>query len=226
MYAEPVASRPMTARSTLYQHAGTSANTNFYYQLPNGIKGPLPADLVSKRTPANGANGFPQYRGPSGGQPTTPARPLSNSTDAEQVTISALSRSPAKNFETVVWQYEAPPSNNALFEEYADPSKVTKRWQVFSALFLMLGRSRKLPRINTGRLESSLGNNHLLRRYQVLKGSSVHCQKWVSIHTSTLLYNRTIIKTSMAENKRRTVSSRFLVIPQESSSSLLFILAI
>lgn len=122
MYAQSATSRPMTARATLYQNTGTTTNTNFYYQLPNGTKGPLPAELITKRA----ASGVSQHRGPGGGPSATPIRHSSSSTDAEQVTISALSRSPAKSVETVVWQYEAPSSNNAAHDEYADKYKVIK----------------------------------------------------------------------------------------------------
>lgn len=42
--------RPVTDRTTSHQNAYSASSSNFYYQLPGVVKGPLPAELITRRS--------------------------------------------------------------------------------------------------------------------------------------------------------------------------------
>jgi len=138
MYAGPTPSRPMTSRATSYPIANTTTASNFYYQLSGGTKGPLPAELISKRSTSSVTsnyqpNGVSYNRVPSGTmpfivqQPTTSAHNEMRLTDNPNTRVATAFRIPAKSLDTGLHQVDGFDYNSVTVDEYPDKFRVKKR---------------------------------------------------------------------------------------------------
>jgi hypothetical protein len=139
MYAGPVPSRPMTARTTTHQNTGTTttSSSNYYYQLPSNTKGPLPAELITRRPTSSFAshvlsNGTSHNRistgtGPLIAQQSNTIRNETKPNDNTNVRISTPLRAPAKSLDTGLHQLDGFNFDNVTLEEHVGRSRVTKK---------------------------------------------------------------------------------------------------
>jgi hypothetical protein len=138
MYAGPSSSRPLTARVTTHQNTGTTTTTssNYYYQLPSNTKGPLPAELITRRPTSSYStnilpNGTSHNRVSAGSgpfilqQPTTIRNEI-KSNDSTSVRIATPLRAPTKSLETGLHQLDGFNFDNVNLEEHPEKSRVTK----------------------------------------------------------------------------------------------------
>ncbi len=139
IYAGPTTpSRPMTSRATSHPNANTATASNFYYQLPGGTKGPLPAELISKRstsflTSNNLPNGVSYNRVSSGTspfivqQPTTSVHNEIRLTDTSNMRAATPLRIPAKSLDAGLHQVDGFDYNSVTVDEYPDKFRVKKK---------------------------------------------------------------------------------------------------
>ncbi len=135
MYAGPTPSRPMTARVTTHQNTGTTTtSSNYYYPLPNNTKGPLPAELITRRpTSSFIPNGTSHNRVSTGTgplivhQPPPPPPTIRTETkanDSTNVRISNPLRPPAKSVETGLHQLDGFNFDNVTLDDHPGRSRV------------------------------------------------------------------------------------------------------
>jgi hypothetical protein len=132
MYGGPTSSRPMTARMTTHQNTGTTTaapQSNYYYQISNNVKGPLPAELMTRRpTSSYVTNGASHNRVSTGSGPLIVQQPVSR-TDTKinentNVRISTPLRAPTKSLETVLQQADGFNFDNVQLDEYPERGRV------------------------------------------------------------------------------------------------------
>jgi hypothetical protein len=138
MYAGPSSSRPMTARITTHQHTGTTtaSSSNYYYNISNNTKGPLPAELITRRPTSSYStnilpNGTTHNRVSTGNgpfilQPSTTIRNEIKTNDNGNVRISTPLRAPTRSLETNLHQLDGFNFDNVTLDEHAEKSRVTK----------------------------------------------------------------------------------------------------
>ncbi len=138
-YAGPTPFRPMTIRGTAHQNSNTTTTTsNFYYQLPGGTKGPLPAELITKRATSllisnNPPNGLSHHRVLSGTgplitkQPSISIRNEIRSIDTANTRVSTPLRVPTKSFDTDLQQVDGFDYNNSTKDEHPNKFRVKKK---------------------------------------------------------------------------------------------------
>jgi len=137
MFAGPTPSRPMTARITTHQHTGTTTTTpssSYYYQLSNNTKGPLPAELITRRPTSSFTTNGTSYNRVSTGtgplivqQPTTTtmtARTETKGIENTSVRISTPLRVPTKSLETGLHQIDGFNFDNVTLDEYPGRTRV------------------------------------------------------------------------------------------------------
>jgi hypothetical protein len=133
LYAGPTPSRPMTSRAPSRQSSSTTTTSNFYYQLPGGTKGPLPAELISKRSTnslkpnevlpnrVSSRNGSLIIQ-----QPTTSIRNEIKSIDTVNTHVSTPLRVPAKSLDGL-HQVNGFDYDSVTIDEYPHKFKVKKK---------------------------------------------------------------------------------------------------
>lgn len=131
MYAGPTPSRPMTARVTTHQNTGTTTTTsssNYYYQLPSNTKGPLPAELISRRPTSSFASNILPNGTTSHNRVSTGTGPviLQKSNENPSVRISTPMRAPTKSLDTGLHQLDGFNFDNVTFDDHQGRSRVTK----------------------------------------------------------------------------------------------------
>ena len=139
MYAGPTPSRPMTARITTHQNTGTtttnpsSSSSNYYYQLSNNSKGPLPAELITRRPASSYAtNGTSHSRlstgtGPIIVQPQQQppsARIETKNIENTNVRISTPLRVPTRSLETGLHQVDGFNFDNVTLDDHPGRTRV------------------------------------------------------------------------------------------------------
>ena len=138
MYAGPTPSRPITARMTTHQNTGTTTGTStsagyYYHQLPGGTKGPLPAELITRRPTSSFApNGTSHTRVSTGTgplivqqpAPATITRTETKSNENTNTRISTPLRAPGKSSETGLQQIDGFNFDNITLDEYPGRSRV------------------------------------------------------------------------------------------------------
>jgi hypothetical protein len=136
----PTSSRPMTARGISHQNTGTTTTSNFHYQLPGGTKGPLPAELISRRPVSSyPSNGVSHNRVSSGTGPIITQQPISStrheirSTDNTNMRVSV----PAKSLDTGLRQLDGFNFNTVTIDEYPDKSRVNKKTRFLILLYFI-----------------------------------------------------------------------------------------
>lgn len=129
MYADSSATRPATVRSSAYAHSGLGGNVNGYHQGSNGTRGPLPAELITKRpsSTAVNQNRINTQSGPMIVHQTTTPRSTAQSVDSERTTASTAIRVVAKSLEIDVRQLEVIHDNHVGKDENVDRTKVNRR---------------------------------------------------------------------------------------------------
>jgi hypothetical protein len=154
-YAGPQSSRPMTSRATSHPYTNTGTTSNFHYQLPGGTKGPLPAELITRRPTSsfgsnNVLNGTSHNRVSSGPgplivqqqqqqqQPTTSIRNEMRSIDTASGRVAAPFRAPAKSLDTGLHQTNGFNLNSVTGDEYHHKSTVKKKRLLNSHFFFCL----------------------------------------------------------------------------------------
>jgi hypothetical protein len=132
LYNGSTPSRPTTARATAYQNTGTTTS-NFHHQSSSGTKGPLPAELITRRPISSfPSNGVSHNRVLSGAgplivhQPTTSTRNEIRSIDATNMRVSAPVHAPTKSLDTGLRQVDGFDFNSVAIDEYPDRSRVNK----------------------------------------------------------------------------------------------------
>jgi hypothetical protein len=147
MFAGPSTSRPMTARITTHHNTGTTtASPNYYYQLPSGTKGPLPAELITRRPTSSFVsnilpNGTSHSRVSTGNGPLIVQQPQQQQQQQQQTTkrnelksnengnvrLSTPLRAPAKSLETGLHQLDGFNFDNVTLGEHHEKSRVNKQ---------------------------------------------------------------------------------------------------
>ncbi len=130
MYAGQTPSRPMTPRVTTHQNTGTTTTTpssNNYYQLPSNTKGPLPAELITRRPTSSFAstilpNGTSHNRVSTGTGPHIVQQPTTNT----NIRIQTPLRAPAKSLETGLHQLDGFNFDNVILDDHHGRSRVIK----------------------------------------------------------------------------------------------------
>lgn len=135
MYAVATGSRPMTARVGTHQPTGPSAASNYYYQLPGGTKGPLPAELITRRPTSSFAanilpNGASHSRiststGPLIATPApTAIRTEIKSSENGTIRTSTPIRPSTKSLEAGLHQLDGFNFDNVTLDDHQERSKV------------------------------------------------------------------------------------------------------
>ncbi|CAF0840307.1 unnamed protein product [Rotaria sordida] len=136
--AEPIPSRPMTSRSIFHKNNGTITASNFYHQSTGGIKGPLPAELITRRpistlTSNKPSDGILHSRISSGNgplivqQPTTSIRNEIKSNNTSNTYVSTPLHIPAKSLDTGLHQFDEFNLNSGIIDEHPNKSRKSKK---------------------------------------------------------------------------------------------------
>ena len=122
--------RPVTARSaTPFVSNGINSNHIYYYNQNNGMKAPLPADLIHRRSTNKGTNSLQNQNRPMTNQLHT-QQAMIGTCDALKLNrhvseiISEMIQSPRKSVETDKGQINGVQSNGVGQKETSDKSKV------------------------------------------------------------------------------------------------------
>ena len=144
LYVSPApTSRPSTARITTHQNTGTTttpsvaAAANYYYhpQLSTNPKGPLPAELITRRpTSSFIPNGTSIHSRISTGtgplivpQATLPIKTQTRTNETNHARISTPLRAPAKSVDTGLHQIDGFNFDNVTLDDHPGKSKVKQR---------------------------------------------------------------------------------------------------
>jgi hypothetical protein len=126
LYTGPISSRPMTSRTTPRQNSGTTTSSNYYYQVSGGTKGPLPAELITRRPNiALTSNGIVHSRVSHGAGPLIVQQPT-RSLDIGNTRVSTPLYAPTKSLDTVSHQLDAFNFNMVILDEHYDKARVNK----------------------------------------------------------------------------------------------------
>ena len=219
MYAGPTPTRPMTARMTTHQHTGTTTSTStpsgYYYQLQNGTKGPLPAELITRRPTSSFApNGTSHARvstgtGPLIVQQPGPATITRTETKANENPSNRIStplRAPGKSTETGLQQIDGFNFDNIILDDHSGRSRV-RRLIVFSNNLDFAFRIQNLILINRRQLRRQpLGDHHPLPMHRRMNSIIEHYRKLVSIHKFRVLFNKIPINSHIYMIQYRMVT--------------------
>jgi hypothetical protein len=212
MYAGTTPSRPMTARMTTHQNTGTTttSSSNYYYQLSNNTKGPLPAELITRRpTSSYPTNSTSHNRVSTGSGPLIvqqqTARTDTKTNENTNVRISTPLRVPTKNLETGLHQIDGFNFDNVTLDEHPGRARVRNSISYLLSIFYFF-RQQKMTSINKHYQKQYLVNNHQLHVHQVLIINIVHYLKSVSIHKFKVLYNKILINYHIYMNQFQMVN--------------------
>ncbi|CAF1594563.1 unnamed protein product [Rotaria magnacalcarata] len=165
-YAEPTPSRPMTARVISHKNTGTATTSNLFYQLSGGMKGSLPAELITRRPTSSLAtnkpfNGASNSRISSGTGPVIVQQPTAfihnevRSNHIPNVHVSTPDRTPTKSPDTNLHQSDGSNFNSVTMEENFDGSRRFKKESNQPTIIKSTGR----PESPTSRTRSA-DNQH------------------------------------------------------------------
>ncbi|CAF4348203.1 unnamed protein product [Rotaria sp. Silwood2] len=143
IYAGTSSTRPMTARVTTHHNTGTTTATatatsssNYYYQLSANTKGPLPAELLTRRSTSSFAtnilpNSTTHNRVSTGTGPlilhqSTTIKNEIKSNDNTNNRISTPLRVPSKTVDIGLHQLDGFNFDNVTLDEHNDKSKIGK----------------------------------------------------------------------------------------------------
>ncbi|CAF3879730.1 unnamed protein product [Rotaria sp. Silwood1] len=138
IYSGSSSTRPMTARVTTHQNTGTTTtSSNYYYQLSSNTKGPLPAELLTRRSTSSFAtnilpNNTTHNRISTGSGPiiihqsTTAIKNDIKPNDNTNNRISTPLRIPTKNVDIGLHQLDGFNFDNVTLDEHNDKSKTGK----------------------------------------------------------------------------------------------------
>lgn len=136
MYAGPTPSRPITARMTTHQNTGTTTGTStsagyyYHHQLPGGTKGPLPAELITRRPTSSFApNGASHSRVSTGTGPLIVQQPAPATITRTEVKtserISTPLRAPGKSSDTGLQQVDGFNFDSITLDEHPGRARVS-----------------------------------------------------------------------------------------------------
>jgi hypothetical protein len=131
LYAGPTSSRPVTAKIKTHQNTGTTTttpSTNYYFQLPSS-KGPLPAELITRRPASSFAstilpNGTSHHRVSTGTGPLIVQQSTPRGHD--NIRISTPLRAPAKSLDTGLHQLDGFNFDSVTLDDHQSRLRVTK----------------------------------------------------------------------------------------------------
>lgn len=137
VYNGSSSNRPVTARVTTHQNTGTTAtSSNYYYQIPGNVKGPLPAELITRRpTSSFSTNILPSNathsRVSTGNGPLIAQQPTTMKSDTKfndnaNVRMSTPLRAPAKSLDRGLHQLDGFNFDNVTLDEHPEKARVTK----------------------------------------------------------------------------------------------------
>lgn len=138
IYAGSSSNRPMTARITTHQNTGTTTTTptSYYYPLSGNTKGPLPAELITRRPTSSFAtnilpnstthNRISTGTGPIILQQSTAMKTETRFNDNNNARVSAPLRVPAKSLDIGLHQLDGFNFDNVTLDEHQEKSKVMK----------------------------------------------------------------------------------------------------
>ncbi len=138
LHAGTASSRPMSSRSTSHQNMNSVATSNFYYQLPGGTKGPLPAELIMRRSATilpstTTPNGVLHGRISNGTGPLIVQRPVTlvhheiRSTDSLHARAPTPFRVQTKSLDSDLHQTDRINVNTITIDDYPDRFKVNQK---------------------------------------------------------------------------------------------------
>jgi len=152
MYAGPSSSRPMTSRVTTHQNTGTTTtatpSSNYYYNISNNTRGPLPAELITRRPTSSYAanilpNGTSHSRASTGSGPfilqqSTTIRNEIKSNDNATVRIPTPLRAPTKSVETGLQQLDGFNFDSVTLDEHQKKYRVKTENKIIVIRFLSI----------------------------------------------------------------------------------------
>ncbi|CAF3354215.1 unnamed protein product [Rotaria socialis] len=189
IYVGPSSTRPITARVTTHQNTGTTTTTpsssNYFYQLPGSTKGPLPAELITRRpTSSFGTNILPNSTshsrlstGTGTGSLVLPQSATIKSetkfNDNANTRISTPLRAPAKSVDIGLHQLDGFNFDNVTLDEHQEKlragknelnqqtiTKITSRKQSSAPRAPSADSQRALPEVSVNpQIQSSVQQN-------------------------------------------------------------------
>lgn len=137
LYAETLFNRPTTGRVISHKNITTMTTSNSYYPIAGATKGPLPAELLSKRPISSFTLNMPstsssQSRVSAGTGPfiiQQPPIPIHNeikSTNSLNIHLSTPSHTQTKSLDAAVHQLDGINFNSRTAEQQPDKSRVNK----------------------------------------------------------------------------------------------------
>ncbi|UJR33689.1 hypothetical protein I4U23_021118 [Adineta vaga] len=157
----PILSRPSTSRTTSYSNHDIGATSTFYYQASGVTKGPLPAQLITKRpsTSRSSNTRISSENSPTNGHhhPTNiaPAQNVVKSIDTDHTRTPTPIRVPAKSLDVNLHQLDGFNFDSVNVDENHDKSKKSKTESNPSSVTRSVSRKQSL----TSRIPSA-DNQH------------------------------------------------------------------
>ncbi len=151
LHAGTTSSRPMTNRSTSHQNTNSPTTSNFFYPLSGGTKGPLPAELMTRRSsnllPTNTTpNGVSHGRISNGTGALVVQHHEIKSTDSPSIRAPTPFRVQTKSLDSNLHQTDRLNFNTITIDNHYDRNRVNEIY--FNLLFYLLLLSRNLNMIH------------------------------------------------------------------------------
>ncbi|CAF1054645.1 unnamed protein product [Adineta ricciae] len=145
----PYFSRPSTSQTTSHSHHDVGPTSNFYYQTPGGIRGPLPAQLITKRpsTSRLSNNQLSSDSSPTNGhQPIiiAPAQNTIKSIETGHTRALTAIRVPAQSLDVNLQPVDGFNFDNVNVDEHPDKSKKSKAGSDSSTVTRSVSRKQSI----------------------------------------------------------------------------------